>query len=590
MAPRKSGRIKQPASKVVVTADGDDDDDDDEFIAEPTKKRRKTAAKPKAAPQTSNRGLLQRLVDSPVDILYEVFSCLESLDLLRLTRTSKSLRSMLLTKRALSVWRDARGNAELPDPPAGLSEPLYANLVFGGRCHHCFSLSPQIFWCCRFRCCNKCAKKLFHGFRPAPQGKDDLSKVLNVLAEIWVIETREMGDSFQYYIPALDRAILEYRALEDQPARDGWLERKAEEKKVVVQWALSCQDWSDERAESRLKKIEATKARRYETILKELTELGWDMSELSYSDRNELMMHSDVDQAKDLTEQTWYKIKPGLVELMRELKDQRLQAADKRCKTHRYNVLSLVYAAYRKEQPMDSIIPPIVDVALAEPFRVIIEDTPMDQNVSMLDLEPAVVELPRITQEWRTEKQAELLAILQKEHDEDATLAYLALAKTMFKVSSSGCSAAYPDILVEESLSFKPGRYSLHSAPQMLNATSWNAMNCISFDFNASDQVSDILELCSLDPDITTRHELDELNPFFECKKCQDDSGRLFMPWARAINHRRGHQLSRASDDDEEAASRLVAARRILPCRPACPLGTPGCYEKRSAAPVRVPL
>ena len=66
----------------------------------------------------------------------QVFSHLHPIDLLNLARTCKSFRRYLMSKKkAKGVWRAARGNVELPDCPAHLSEPAYANLAFVPYCH-----------------------------------------------------------------------------------------------------------------------------------------------------------------------------------------------------------------------------------------------------------------------------------------------------------------------------------------------------------------------------------------------------------------------------------------------------------------------
>ncbi|KAK0498179.1 hypothetical protein EDD18DRAFT_1071450, partial [Armillaria luteobubalina] len=81
------------------------------------------------------KGSLQRVSDIPLDILLEIFSHLDPHDLLHLCRTSKSLRTILLDRSALSVWKRARQNlANLPGILGVLSEPHYASLLFDKFC------------------------------------------------------------------------------------------------------------------------------------------------------------------------------------------------------------------------------------------------------------------------------------------------------------------------------------------------------------------------------------------------------------------------------------------------------------------------
>ncbi|KDR77418.1 hypothetical protein GALMADRAFT_65553 [Galerina marginata CBS 339.88] len=78
---------------------------------------------------------LEKIVDLPVDIVFEIFGWLNPVDLLSLSRTSKNWRALLMTRSSTSVWRSARLNLDgLPDCPDGLSEPQYAELAFGRSC------------------------------------------------------------------------------------------------------------------------------------------------------------------------------------------------------------------------------------------------------------------------------------------------------------------------------------------------------------------------------------------------------------------------------------------------------------------------
>ncbi|KAJ7284366.1 hypothetical protein C8J57DRAFT_1032040, partial [Mycena rebaudengoi] len=69
-----------------------------------------------------------------------VLSYLLPLDILWLARLSNKLRPVLMHRSALHVWKMARGNVPvLPEPPPGMVEPAWANLVFTSHCHVSFS-------------------------------------------------------------------------------------------------------------------------------------------------------------------------------------------------------------------------------------------------------------------------------------------------------------------------------------------------------------------------------------------------------------------------------------------------------------------
>ncbi|KAF9468003.1 hypothetical protein BDZ94DRAFT_1133081, partial [Collybia nuda] len=72
----------------------------------------------------------------PLDILFEIFGHLHPLDVLHLARTSRGLRTILMSRSSLSVWVSAFSNVRgLPFCPSDMSEPQYANLAFDEHCH-----------------------------------------------------------------------------------------------------------------------------------------------------------------------------------------------------------------------------------------------------------------------------------------------------------------------------------------------------------------------------------------------------------------------------------------------------------------------
>jgi hypothetical protein len=104
------------------------------------------------APQMQCSGLLKRLTEVPLDILFEVrggffvslalielgqiFSHLHPLDLLHLARTTQAFRALLMRRSATSVWKATIANIEgLPVCPPDLNEPQYVNLAFDDHCH-----------------------------------------------------------------------------------------------------------------------------------------------------------------------------------------------------------------------------------------------------------------------------------------------------------------------------------------------------------------------------------------------------------------------------------------------------------------------
>lgn len=65
----------------------------------------------------------------------KIFSQLNPVDLLRVSRTTKDLRKLLLSRSSRSVWIDSLSRLQdLPPCPSDLSEPAYARLAFEPNC------------------------------------------------------------------------------------------------------------------------------------------------------------------------------------------------------------------------------------------------------------------------------------------------------------------------------------------------------------------------------------------------------------------------------------------------------------------------
>jgi hypothetical protein len=130
---------------------GQVDVEDTVVVASPAKKRRVESL------QKRRRGKRVELCQLNLDVLFLLAAYVHPLDLLNLARTCKSLRDLLMDKASTFVWKTARGQAQgLPDCPADLTEPEYANLVFYARCHGCGKHAKKILWTMRRRYCPGC--------------------------------------------------------------------------------------------------------------------------------------------------------------------------------------------------------------------------------------------------------------------------------------------------------------------------------------------------------------------------------------------------------------------------------------------------
>ncbi|KAJ7598518.1 hypothetical protein C8J56DRAFT_1157693 [Mycena floridula] len=302
--------------------------DNEEGFVELQKKRRKLAPKPtaKAAAikpgRPSRQGLLEQLLGAPLDILYEIFCWLEPLDILRLSRSSKDLLSLLMRESSAFVWLQARVNVGgLPELPSGMNEAQYANLVFASPCCHCASPTRfiEMIWTLQIRYVSFTYRSKFDSYDTT---KDAFKKVLKVL------RCRRSARPSRWN---QDRPVIVAHALETDAARKDWLARKAEEKEIIEQWARECHGWTKTHAKEHTQTLETVKAKRYNEIVRRLTKFGWGkkLEEMEGDfHQSELRSHKFVDQANELTDQAWEKICPELVDWIEAAKDARLERED----------------------------------------------------------------------------------------------------------------------------------------------------------------------------------------------------------------------------------------------------------------------
>lgn len=68
-------------------------------------------------------------------VLWQIFGHLAPLDILRLARTTKELRDVLMRRSVRSVWKLSFEGIDFPPCPDDLTEPQYAHLAFDNHCH-----------------------------------------------------------------------------------------------------------------------------------------------------------------------------------------------------------------------------------------------------------------------------------------------------------------------------------------------------------------------------------------------------------------------------------------------------------------------
>ncbi|KAJ3770832.1 hypothetical protein FB446DRAFT_691664 [Lentinula raphanica] len=508
-------------------------------------------------------GLLEKLAkDMPLDVILEIFCYLEPRDLLRLARTTKDLRGILMSRSSENIWRIARGNVEgLPPCPVDLNEPQYANLLFESYCHVCMRSGrcDNILWNFRMRSCQKC----LHTFQMAG-GHLDPHPLNQHRVEIIPQECVRLGSSHRkchYYIRHTEieqRYKAEYDAIETQEDRDAWISRKKDERLAIKKNNQLCADWVKKSLQNRANELAALRKDRKAAILSRLGEIGWrDEAETiirgSPHDDDPFSNLKSVRQPKNLTDHGWRSIRDELVKFLSDAKDERLAQERKALLSHRVTLARDTYNAIRSKSDLREPFPTNGDILCNQIFRTLIWDTPEDVDLTVDLFESRLLEhLPEILAEWRAAIDQQLVAIMQKSRP-TATISDLHLATTIFDCTRCHRPPLYYSQLFYhqccQDRSISPFDDLVNNLPVNCDGP-WSPVS-LSFSNTQSNRAKTLVEACSLDPSTATLQDMYDTNPLFECAPCFKrnlhdwDGGRLFMRWPIALDHHvlQGHEV-----------------------------------------------
>ncbi|GAA5851926.1 hypothetical protein JCM5353_006562 [Sporobolomyces roseus] len=132
-----------------------------DYHPESTKRKSKQSKNKASSKKRKHGGALSELPNLPLDVLAEICSHLDPLDLIHLSRVSKSFFKLVDGSSFKSVWIGVRKRIKLEDLEAGgLSELQHAAMVLDHHCQMCGKGNiKQVDYWVRRRYCPACKKK-----------------------------------------------------------------------------------------------------------------------------------------------------------------------------------------------------------------------------------------------------------------------------------------------------------------------------------------------------------------------------------------------------------------------------------------------
>ncbi|KAH7886299.1 hypothetical protein F5I97DRAFT_2027864 [Phlebopus sp. FC_14] len=339
-------------------------------------------------------GRLAGLMEMPMDILFEIFGHLNPLDVLRLTRTTKQFRSVLMHPSSRSVWIAARSNVpDLPGCPSYMSEPQFANLVFDTHCHEC--LAPNIRsvdWRIGRRICSKCAKTCMIEEYPVYDG----GSVYGAVPSKYGRRGRA-----SYY----EKDILEFQqkraSFTDPQEREAFVKERQALVLEMEKHATRLEAWASNQARDRSEQLEDLRRERKQAIVEKLTELGWGPEIEQIPHRDDLSNHRLVKQPNRLTPRIWANIQGEMVRYMEQMRTQRLERERRALVISRKRIAVSILREYKiAHLPLTNIMPEPMDFCSIPEISEILE-SPTETTVTEATFAEVSSKMDDIIEQWR---------------------------------------------------------------------------------------------------------------------------------------------------------------------------------------------
>ncbi|PPQ75135.1 hypothetical protein CVT24_010097 [Panaeolus cyanescens] len=516
---------------------------------EDTNENLKVVKKPKKLKK--QQGALTKLLDMPLDILLEIFGHLQPADLLSLGRVSQEFRQLVMSAEFKCIWIQCRTRLadNSPECPQDITEPMFAELVFGKGCLNCKRVGVHLhtLWQARTRLCTNCISKTFVSatfIRPLKLPQDIFDMVPSIKVK------RDMLYSPKY----ANMWAKEYHALKTAVEQVKWEKTKLRYLRSVAKHAKACEAWVVEAKHS----IEAEKDRNVEErqakLLEMAKEMGW-ADEILRRYFKDLPFSSELDKIcqKPFTDESIEKAKVIINDMMKNTQEERLTEEKEELFRSRMEVLQTAYDQAVQDWLPTNNAPYISDFFVVPHIRSVVVDTPPEFTVTRehffdKDTFSGLVEEARSI---RRKKCLEVIAngykkiqTIKAEYDPETVLNLATTAFTFenYRLPENTSFNAAQALSWKSSLALLSGSQKLplveRVALQVFKYSPWNAENAIIFNWMAHDIITNLMNLCGIDPLTTTLMEMNTLDPIFECVPCNKMSrGRLMMRWATAVSH-----------------------------------------------------
>ncbi|KAG6810961.1 hypothetical protein H0H92_009609 [Tricholoma furcatifolium] len=365
-------------------------------------------------------GKLAGLLDLPLDVLFEVFGNLNPYDLLKVARTTKEFRRLLMSKSSVTVWRAALSSIpDLPACPPEMCEPAWVNLVFDPHCHFCMKPNIRtVEWSLRTRICNTCAKSKLVDL-PVPYDPDMPTEdsphfpVQNLLlSRPCKKQSLVLWQSF--ILEQVEDVKAKYAALQDLEARTAFIRERRKYTADAKEHALRCSKWARAQTVDRTIELYRLKDARYAATKEKLVELGYEEDIEGIQAPYSLEDHELVKKPQKLTERIWANIRDPLIKFMEKMHKVRLRREHQETTLLRKPAAVAVYRDYiAAHHPQDGILPSGLDFCAFDPVKAILKQ-PVHVTVDETSFADVIERIPEFIANWRQSVDGHLVRVLKE--------------------------------------------------------------------------------------------------------------------------------------------------------------------------------
>ncbi|KAA1467020.1 hypothetical protein DENSPDRAFT_65741 [Dentipellis sp. KUC8613] len=364
-----------------------------------------------------------RFLHLPLDVLYEIFCLLSPGDLLRLARTAKNLRAVLLSRKSSFIWKAVHGNSpgpdEIPKPFEGMCEPQWAHLLFGESfCDKCGEENvDDVTFIFKRRLCKACLKK------GTCKHEDVLRKFPKYEAEIlaiapWVDAKTagrvRRGNPDKWYwiedLPGLNKRIVNFKTKERTSADFEsklrlWVSLETAELRDFNHKCQKLEDWLDDVESWREAAGKAAEAKRVSEIKRRLLALGHDPKHVLDPT---FLTTPLIASREPLTDDLWDEISPKITKTLREMKQAQISQ-------ERAQHISKLYTEYKKTVlPVQLQYFPTERTVHTFPHVKALLDRDASIEVTDEEWAEAVAEFPNALTDWMHAQRDKYAAVLPK--------------------------------------------------------------------------------------------------------------------------------------------------------------------------------